>query len=142
MTTKLQQLFCEVLSKTEKILEATEPYNHPLLTLVRSSLEEQEEALRKLIPELNEENNAKLSEIREYISIVYHDHELANPTFRSWKRANVWMKLPSENIVNELELLFPEMKKNLEEAAMELEKIYGKEDVKFVVPTFYIPTLR
>lgn len=142
MANKLQSLFSEVLSTTEKFLEQTEAYDHPLLTLVRAAMEEQKENLQKLLPELGNEEEAKLAAVREEISIVYHCHEIANPLFSAWGRASDWMDLPSKPVAKKLEPLFPEMKKNLEEAAMELETIYGEEEIKFVVPTFYIATIR
>lgn len=142
MTTKLQDLFSDVLSSTNRLLEDTEPFDHPLLTLVREAMKEQKQTLEKLMPELKDEEEAELATVREYISIVYHDHEVANPLFGAWGRANDWMDLPSKPVFEKLKPLFPEMKKNLEDAAMELEKIYGEEEIKFVVPTFYIPTIR
>lgn len=142
MTTKLQHLFSQVLDHTNQILEETSAFEHPLLTLVRASMEEQKQTLNKLLPELKEEEQAELATIREYISIVYHDHEIANPLFGAWGRANSWMDLPSKPVFEKLKPVFPEMKKNLEDAAMELENIYGDEEIKFVVPTFYIPTIR
>ncbi|RNF39409.1 hypothetical protein [Planococcus salinus] len=142
MATKLQNLFSDVLDNANRILEETSPFDHPLLTLVRASIEEQKQTLTKLLPELKEEEQAELATVREYISIVYHDHEIANPLFGAWGRANDWMNLPSKSVFEELKPVFPEMKKSLEDAAMELEKIYGEEEIKFVVPTFYIPTIR
>lgn len=142
MSSKLQALFSDVLSSTEKVLKETEAFDHPLLTLVRTAMEEQKENLQKLLPELKDEEEAKLAAVKEEISIVYHCHEVANPLFSAWGRANEWMDLPSKPVVKKLKPLFPEMKKNLEEAAMELENIYGEEEIKFVVPTFYIPTIR
>lgn len=142
MTTKLQSLFSDVLSSTEQVLKETKPFDHPLLTLVRSAMEEQRATLEKLMPELQDEEEAKLAEVREQISIVYHCHEIANPMFSAWNRANGWMDLPSKPVAKKLKPVFPEMKKNLEDAAMELENIYGEEEIKFVVPAFYIPTIR
>lgn len=142
MSTKLQSLFSDVLSSTEKLLKETKPFDHPILTLVRAALEEQKETLEKLLPELKDEGKAELEEIKEEISIVYHCHEIANPMFSAWNRANGWMDLPSKPVAKKLKPLFPKMKKNLEDAAMELENIYGEEEIKFVVPTFYIPTIR
>ena len=142
MPTKLQNLFSDVLSSTEQLLKETKDFNHPLLTLIRASLEEQKDTLHRLLPELKDEQEAKLAEVREEISIVYHCHEVANPLFGAWSRANGWMDLPSKPVAEKLNPLFPKMKKNLEDAAMELENIYGEEEIKFVVPTFYIPTIR
>ncbi|WP_050182656.1 hypothetical protein [Domibacillus robiginosus] len=142
MTTKLQRFFSKVQSGTEQFLSQTAPFDHPLLTLIRTSLQEQKETLDQLLPELSEEKEAELPTVKEFISIVYHNHEIALPLFEAWKRANDWMNLPSKATAEKLEPLFPEMKKALEEAAMELEHIYGKEDIKFVVPSFYIPTIR
>lgn len=142
MSSKLQSLFSDVLSSTEQVLKETEPFDHPLLTLVRAAMDEQKQTLEKLLPELQDEEEAELATVREEISIVYHCHEIANPLFSAWNRANGWMDLPSKPVAKKLKPLFPEMKKNLEDAAMELENIYGEEEIKFVVPTFYIPTIR
>lgn len=142
MTTKLQRSFSKVKDSTEQFLAQTAPFDHPLLTLIRTSLQEQKEALDQLLPELSDEKEAELPTVREFISIVYHNHEVVQPLFEAWKRANNWMDLPAKTTAEKLEPLFPEMKKALEDAAMELENIYGKEDIKFVVPSFYIPTIR
>lgn len=142
MSSKLQSLFSDVLSSTEKVLKETEPFDHPILTLVRAAMDEQKQTLEKLLPELQDEEEAELEEVKEEISIVYHCHEIADPLFSAWNRANDWMDLPSKPVAKKLKPLFPEMKKNLEDAAMELENIYGEEEIKFVVPTFYIPTIR
>ncbi|WP_423409111.1 hypothetical protein AABM38_03250 [Heyndrickxia sp. MSNUG] len=139
---KLERLFSDVLSQTDTVLDGVNQYEHPLLARLKAILTEQRATLEKLLPELRDEENAKLSVIREWISIVYHDHEIAMPTFEAWKRAVNWMKLPAKDVASDLEPLFKKMKENLEEAALELENIYGAEDIKFVVPSFYIPTLR
>lgn len=142
MPSKLQTLFSEVLSATEHFLKETEYFEHPLLSLLRSSMEEQKENLNKLLPKLGDEENGKLPTIKEEISIVYHCHEVAEPLFRAWGRANDWMDLPSKSTVKKLDPSFSSIKKKLEDAAMELENIYGEEEIKFVVPTFYIPNIR
>ncbi|MEH7444179.1 hypothetical protein V7201_17845 [Bacillus sp. JJ1122] len=139
---KLERLFSDVLRQTDTVLDGVNQYEHPLLARLKAILTEQKATLEKLLPELRDEENAKLSVIREWISIVYHDHEIAMPTFEAWNRAVKWMKLPAVEVVSDLEPLFKKMKENLEEAALELENIYGAEDIKFVVPSFYIPTLR
>lgn len=142
MSTKLQVLFSDVLSSTNQLLEEIKPFDHPLLTLIRATLKEQQQTLHKLLPELKDEERAKLAEVKEEISIIYHCHEVSSPVFGAWNRANGWMDLPSKPVAEKLKPLFPKMKKNLEDAAIELENIYGVEDIKFVVPTFYIPTIR
>ncbi len=143
MSTKLENLFANVLDGTEQVLKKTEPYDHPLLTLTRESLKEQKENLEKLLPKLKEdEEEAELEKVKEHITIVYHDHEIAEPLFRSWKRASDWMDLPSKSVTGQIEPLFEKMKKDLEDAAVELEEIYGDENIKFVVPSFYNPVIR
>lgn len=142
MPTKLQSYFSTILGITEKVLAETKPFDHPLLNLFRTTLEEQKESLNILLPNLNEEGKAKLPTIKEEISIVYHCHEVANPVFEAWGRANDWMNLPSKPVFKNLEPEFTSMKKNLEDAAIELEEIYGQEEIKFVVPTFYLPAIR
>lgn len=143
MATKLENLFSDVLDATNQLLEETASFDHPLLSVITVSLKEQKETLEKLIPALVEdEQEAELAEIKEEISIVYHNHEIQYPLFRSWKRASEWMDLPSKETAEKLEPLYKEMKKTLEDAASELEEIYGEEDIKFVVPSFYIPTIR
>ena len=142
MSNLLQQSFSEVLTRTETILNGIKPFDHPLLSIVRTSLQEQKDNLEKLLDEIRDEKDAELEEVREHISIIYHDHEISAPMFESWVRASEWMELPSKDTANEVSPLFPEIKKHLEKAASELEKIYGKEEIKFVVPSFFIPTLK
>jgi hypothetical protein len=140
MTAKLQDAFTEVLKLTKQLLEETASYEHSLLTLIRTSMQEQKEALNKLIPELEVEGKATDPIVRNYITIVYHNHEVSSPVFRAWGRANDWMGLPSKATFEKLKSIFPDMKKYLVEAASEMEQIYGKDDLKFVVSSFYIPT--
>lgn len=143
MSTKLQNFFIDVLENTNQLLDETSAYEHPLLTVTRVSLKEQKDTLTKLIEALNaDEKEAELETVKEEISIVYHNHEIQYPLFRSWRRASDWMNLPSKTVAEKMEPLYEEMKNILEEAALELESIYGKEEIKFVVPSFYIPTFR
>jgi hypothetical protein len=143
MATKLEEFFSDILDSTNRLLEETAPFEHPLLTITRASMKEQKATLEKLIPALvDDEEEAELADVKEEISIVYHNHEIQYPLFRSWRRASDWMNLPSMAAAEKLEPLFEEMKKTLENAAVELENIYGEEEIKFVVPSFYIPTIR
>ncbi|WP_409291147.1 hypothetical protein [Peribacillus sp. SCS-37] len=137
--TQLQALFLKILKSTREILTEIRPYDHPLLTLLRASLQEQEKVLNMLIPSLADKQEIELDTIKEYISIVYHNHEISFPIFRSWKRAGTWMNLFSQTTADQLEPKFPEMKKILEAIARELKEIYGLEDIKYVVPAFYLP---
>lgn len=143
MTTKLENLFSSVLKSTEQVLEETEPFEHPILTLFRASLKEQKECLEMLLPKLKEdEKEAELATVKEHITIVYHVHEVAEPLASAWKRACDWMDLPGKSVTGNVESLFEDMKKDLEDAAVELENIYGDEEIKFVVPSFYNPVIR
>ncbi|WP_026694292.1 hypothetical protein [Peribacillus kribbensis] len=138
----LQNLFSTVHSSTEEVLKEIISFDHPLVTILTVSLQEQKEVLEKLLPELEKEEEVKLDTVKEYISIVYHNHEISYPMFQSWKRAGEWMNLSSQSAAERLEPAFPEMKRNLEAAAEELKNIYGAENIKYVVPSFYIPSVQ
>jgi hypothetical protein len=140
MTQKLHGLFSEVLNLTKHLLDETASFEHSLLTLILTSMQEQKETLDMLIPELDDEEKIKDPNVRNHITIVYHNHEVSSPVFRAWGRANEWMDLPSKRKFEKLMFVFPEMKKYLVEAASELEHIYGRDDIKYVVSSFYTPT--
>ncbi|RJS60195.1 hypothetical protein CJ483_09050 [Bacillus sp. PK3_68] len=134
-------MFFEISECNCQLQSGVAPFDHSLLILLKKLLDEQKETLDKLLPQLGSEE-IELEKVKEFISIVYHDHEVASPIFHSWKRANKWMKLPSEEEAERLTPVMEKMKRHLEEAAMELEKIYGSENIKYVIPSFYIPIIR
>jgi hypothetical protein len=133
--------FTDVAEKTEQLLKDTKSVQHPQAELFRACLLEQREALNKLLPLLSA-GETELEKIKAPISIIYNSNDVATPTFRAWVRAIHWMDLPEISLGKELQSLFPAMRNQLEEAAAELERLYGAEAVKYVVPSFYISTVR
>lgn len=137
----LHRLFFGVSDCNQQLQSGIAPFDHPLLTLLKKLVDEQKRTLDQLLPQLEGER-AELEKVKECISVIYHGHEAASPIFFSWKRANKWMNLPSKEKAERLALVMEKMKRYLEEAAAELEEVYGFENIKFVVPSFYIPVIR
>lgn len=137
---KLTELFSDLQTQTETAIKEIENSDHSIAILLHAILREQLEMLNKLMPELSHDG-AELKNMTEFLTIIYHDNEIANPTFRAWKRAVEWMHLPYQESVRNLEPLFQEIKVELEHAAVELERIYGAKETKYIIPSFYLSTL-
>ncbi|WP_141770043.1 hypothetical protein [Bacillus sp. OV322] len=97
---KAATCFFRSVKTDSALLDETASYEHSLLTLIRASMQEQKDTLNKLIPELEIENKARDLDVRNYITIVYHNHEVSSPVFRAWGRANEWMNLSSKETFN------------------------------------------
>lgn len=138
---KLKGLYSDLQDRTEKAIREIESSDHPIAILLQTILREQLEMIKKVMLELSNDG-AELKNMTEFLTIIYHDNEIANPTFRAWKRAVEWMSLPYLESVRNLEPLFQEIKTNLENAAAELERIYGAKQTKYIIPSFYLSALR
>ncbi len=134
----LHALFSSVLEQVEKTLKETADMSHPLVVLFRTALEDEQEALRNLLPLLKQDSPA-LEDFKTDCSIVYLNDEIVESTFRAWRRAVDWMDHDDSEEAAKLENRFPGIKKTLTEAAAEIEHAYGDDASKYVVPVLYRP---
>ncbi|GGO01696.1 hypothetical protein [Saccharibacillus kuerlensis] len=135
---KLHDLFAKVLHEVDMTLDETEDMSHPLVVLFRTSLQEEKEALERLLPILKGDK-PELPEFKKDCSIVYLNDEIVESTFRAWLRAVDWMDHEDSEEAAKLENRFPGIKDTLKKAAAEIEKTYGDESSKYVVPALYRP---
>lgn len=135
----LHNLFFSVKEDTETILNKTGDAENSLAVLFRTVLLEQLQMCELLLPHLKEQSRGELKDFKKYVSIIYHDDSIADSTFRAWSRAVKWQDESAGPSLNELDVFFQRVKKNLKSAAKELEGIFGEEKVKYVVPAFYLP---
>ncbi|WP_172193664.1 hypothetical protein [Saccharibacillus qingshengii] len=134
---RLYPLFAQVYEEVRSVLDETADRSHPLVALFRTSLEEERQALENLLPKL--ERGDRLEDFKTDCSVVYLNDEIVESTFRAWRRAVDWMDHDDSEEAAKLENRFPGMKSTLKEAAAEMERIYGAEKIKFVIPALYQP---
>ncbi|WP_040285361.1 hypothetical protein [Sporosarcina koreensis] len=139
MSNQVNQLFNEILDENKQAVEQIGTYDHPLLILLKQSLQDQQSALRDLLPEFEATEQPQLSSFKNPCTHVYHANEVSMPFYESWKRAIGWMPDPSREIEKDLSRLMENMHHHLLEAAQQLESEYGTQSVKYVIPTFYLP---
>ncbi|NGZ74716.1 hypothetical protein [Saccharibacillus alkalitolerans] len=135
---RLHDLFADVLGEVEATLDETENMSHPLVVLFRTSLQDEKEALNRLLPVLKQDN-PDLADFKKDCSIVYLNDEIVESTFRAWMRAVDWMDHQDSEEAAKLENRFPGIKETLKKAAVEIEETYGEESSKYVVPALYRP---
>ncbi len=138
--TDLELLFTRASQASDQAIEKIQLYDHPLLTLLKETLQKQQEALLSLLYVLRQkEDHPPIESFKNDCSIAYHANEMANSFFQSWTRAVDWMKLPSKAIVPDVKIAMDQMKNSFDEAANEMESVYGFAKVKYVISTFYLP---
>ncbi|WP_046214030.1 hypothetical protein [Paenibacillus wulumuqiensis] len=134
--------YCQAMAEdVQQVLEQTAPMQHPLIELIRYSLKEQEEALDKLIPLLEADSDLSklaLDEIRPYLSMLYQNNEVSEPTMRAWIRAVHWMPSFETEHTEQVRSRYEHMREQLDDMAAALKQNYGQAAIKYVVPTFYL----
>ncbi|MCQ4085425.1 hypothetical protein [Saccharibacillus sp. JS10] len=135
---KLYTLFGSVLEEVEQVLKETVDMSHPLVILFRTALEDEQKALRNLLPML-QKTDVRLEDFRTDCSIVYLNDEIVESTFRAWRRAVDWIDHEDSKEAAKLENRFPKIKQILTEAATEIENTYGDDTSKYVIPVLYRP---
>ncbi|MEH7587209.1 hypothetical protein V7247_10525, partial [Priestia megaterium] len=115
--------------------------NHPLIQILREALTEQENVLKELLPKLNQAS-LLINDIKEPITILYHNYDIVHSIFRAYERAVKWMDKGNLSTANYLNKLLPEMKVSLEQVGDTLETMFGFETIKYVVPSFYLSKAR
>ncbi|WP_434045966.1 MULTISPECIES: hypothetical protein [Sorangium] len=131
----------ELAELTDSVLQRTEPSHDPLAVLFRTALKEQKAALERLTPEMRDDDLA-MEAIKTDLSIVYHDHEIAEVNIRSWVRHLGWAGDPRLQLAREMAALSAEMKKRLERIAALLEERFRHDELKYVIPSFYDKVMR
>ncbi|CAM3463649.1 MULTISPECIES: hypothetical protein [Saccharibacillus] len=138
MSDKLHDLFANVQAEVISVLGETEGMSHPLVDLLRTSLEEERGAFERMLP-LLKGGDAELDTFKTDCSVIYLNDEIVESTFRAWLRAVDWMDHEDSEEAAKLENRFPGMKSTLKKAAAEMERIYGAANIKFVIPALYQP---
>lgn len=140
MSTDLKQLFLQASEATNRVMDKVEPYNHPLLTLLQKELQNQQQMLTSILDIFNQQDgNPSLDSFKQQCSVVYLANEMATSFSDSWLRSVDWMQPPSKAVASEVELEMKQIKKSLSVAAGKIQELHGKEAVKYVIPTFYLP---
>lgn len=142
MTSHLKNLFSEVQCESDQAIAAIGSYDYPLLVLLKQTLTDQQASLRLLLDELTNQSNPPLSSFKKDCIHVYHANEVAMPFYESWARAVNWVPDESSKIEQKLGNSMHVIHTKLEEAAEALEKDYGHMEVKYVIPTFYLPATK
>lgn len=98
-----------------------------------------EEELQTLISALHVLRRMPLDsdELKELLTIIYHSDEAAQPTARAWVRASKWMHSANPSQLQEHEVRFQRVFRELEKAVPTVERIYGQSETKYVVPIEY-----
>ncbi|NHM29436.1 hypothetical protein [Neobacillus terrae] len=135
---RLKNIFMRVRDDSDQIIKESQDAENPLAILFRTVLEEQKDTCGKLMDSLQRKEQ-DFKSFKKEISILYHDDSIADSTFRAWGRALTWQDESAAEHVNDLDLLFQRIKKNLKEAAKELEEQFGPEKIKYAVPELYLP---
>jgi hypothetical protein len=135
---RLNEIFMSVMDDSDQIIKESQNAENPLAILFRTVLEEQKDTCGKLIDSLQRKEQ-DFKTYKKEISILFHDDSIADSTFRAWGRAITWQDESEAEHVNDLDLLFQRIKKNLKEAAKELEDQFGQETIKYAVPELYLP---
>ncbi|WP_031544615.1 hypothetical protein [Salinicoccus luteus] len=145
MSYQFEELFSEILDDNRKVLEDIEPFEHPLVVLLRKCLEEQESMLERLIEEF-EEGETGLKDIKTNCSALFHANQKVNPYFAEWRRATGWIGYkddnPSKELMESLKEKLGVMQDDLIEIASKLDEEYGESTTKYFIPTFYLPEER
>ncbi|RUT35682.1 hypothetical protein EJP77_01290 [Paenibacillus zeisoli] len=133
---KLLELLTDVAEQINLTIDETEEMEHPLVKLYRTSLQEEQSALERLLSKLKS-TEPPIEEIKNDLSIVYLNDEIVEPTFRAWLRAVKWMDHKDSEEAKKLENRFPGIKSRLKETGAELKEIYGAAAIRFIVPALY-----
>ncbi|MFC3418307.1 hypothetical protein ACFOLA_02135 [Salinicoccus hispanicus] len=145
MSYQFEELFTDIQKDNRIVLDEIEPFEHPLVVLLRSCLEEQEYMLERLIEEF-EEGETELKDIKTNCSALFHANQKVNPYFAEWRRATGWIGYkddnPSKELMASLQKMLDDMQDDLIEIASKLDEEYGESTTKYFIPTFYLPEER
>lgn len=151
----LHNIFSIMEQDVKHTLKETEQMKHPLIELIRYSLHEQEEALAKVLPLLEDKHtpshtsslqtessssNLSLDKIKPFISRMYQNQEVSEPTVRAWARAVQWMPSFETQYIDDLQGRFKDMHNRLETAGVEMKQQFGSDQIKYVIPAAYTET--
>lgn len=139
MSAQLEQMFTEIRNENKNAIDTIGTYQHPLLILLKQTLEDQKNVLDSLLMDLTAQSDPPLTSLKKDCTHVYHANEVAMPFYESWMRAVKWMPDESSSIEKSLGDSMTMMHEKLEHAARTLEADHGHMAVKYMIPTFYLP---
>ncbi|WNB91077.1 hypothetical protein [Bacillus sp. NEB1478] len=137
---ELYGFYTDIYEGNKRLIQDTKEVSHPISMILQEALKEQQAYLEKLIPMLKDDWT--LDEIKEPVTIIYHNFDAVKPLFNALMRAVNWVNIKETSVINDLKHVLPGMKKNLEAIAEDLEKRFGAEKIKYIVPSFYSPRIR
>ncbi|WPP43420.1 hypothetical protein SK066_10980 [Paenibacillus hunanensis] len=149
----LHHTFSELEQDVQHTLHETESMKHPLIELIRYSLHEQQQALSRLLPLLKSaalstvegdkpprDDLQSLDAIKPYVTLLYQNQEVSEPTVRAWVRAVQWIPSFETEASGDIQARFNDMHHRLELAGTLLVRLYGQKPLKFVIPAAYTET--
>ncbi|YCA43871.1 hypothetical protein M1E11_01165 [Bacillus sp. JZ8] len=139
--TILSQLYLSIYNSNQEALPEIDKDHHPLTEILKEVLTEQQEVLERLLLYL-EERRFLFEDVKEPITILYHNFDILKSTFHAYERSVKWTNEDKTEKIERLSPIVSDMKKNLGKAGDELEKSYGFETIQFVVPSFYLSKIR
>lgn len=142
MSDQLTTLFSSIREENIKALNTIGSHDHPLLILLRQTLEDQKNVLHSLLDDLATQQDPPVSLLKRDCTHLYHANEVAMPFYESWVRAVEWIPDDSAKVKQSLEDCMTSMHDKMKEAAQLFETKYGHSSVKYMIPTFYLPTTK
>lgn len=142
MSDQLTTLFSKIRDENTQALNAIGSHNHPLLVLLKQTLEDQKLVLHSLLDDLATHQDPPVSSLKRDCTHLYHANEVAMPFYESWVRAVEWMPDDSSKVKQRLGDCMTSMHDNMVKAAQLFETKYGLASVKYMIPTFYLPTTK
>lgn len=142
MSIQLTALFSQIRDENTQALNTIGSYDHPLLILLRQTLEDQKQVLCSLLDELTVQQEPPLSSLKKDYTHLYNANEIAMPFYESWVRAVDWIPDDSAKAKQKLGDCMNSMHDKMKEAAQLLETKYGHSSVKYIIPTFYLPVTK
>ena len=75
--------------------------------------------------------------LSETISVLYRSNEAFDPTYRAWIRASKWMDSVNPLVLRQKKELAKELRESLKAAVPSIERIYGENETKFIIPPLF-----
>lgn len=118
-------------------LQADFPVNHnPLVYIFGPLIAEQSHKLQRLLV-LLQQNPVPVDQLREELSVLYRSNEAFEPTYNAWIRVSGWMDLTNPAILLQKKKLSRDFRNALTAAVPSIEKIYGHEETRYMIPPLF-----
>lgn len=75
--------------------------------------------------------------LREAISVLYRSNEAFDPTYRAWIRASKWMDSVNPLVLQQKKELAKELRESLKAAVPSIERIYGENETRYIIPPLF-----